>query len=62
MILRKFYLYILSRTIPDIKIIADVVAITNILATFQHSFFHNLKSFIEFFSRTFFPLKLPSCQ
>lgn len=61
MILRKFYLYILYRNIPD-KIIADVVAITNVLTIFQHSFFHNSKNFIEFFSRAFFPLKLPSCQ
>lgn len=49
MILRKFYLYILSRNIPDIKIIADVVAITDILAIFQHSLFHNPKNFIELF-------------
>lgn len=54
MIPRKFYLYILCGNIPDIKIIANVVAITNILAIFQHSFFHNSRNFIEFFPRTLF--------
>lgn len=57
MILRKLNLCILYRHIPDIKAIADVVALTNIVAIFQHGFFfHNSKkNFREIFSRTFSP-------
>lgn len=57
MILRKFYLHILYGNIPDIKIISDVVAITNVLAIFQHSFFHNSKKI--FFLGLISPLNYP---